>query len=127
MAQALGMYYGGAPVISNDCIREQERPKIWENILNVARDLSRLAKLYENEIGAPKLRRVQRLLAAFHYSLRFRIRPNSIMKKIDDPEFVRDPDYFLILYEGHGELQLSQCSINLGAAYICQQLNSSFF
>jgi len=75
----------------------------WEEILSTARDLSRLAKLYEQEIGVAKLRRVQRLLAAFPYFLRFRIRPNSIMKKIDDPDFVRDPEFSLILYQDHGE------------------------
>ena len=76
---------------------------IWEQILSNSRDLSRLCRLYEKEIGLAKVRRVNRLLAAFPYLLRFRIRPNSIMKKIDDPDFVRDPEQSLILYQDHGE------------------------
>ena len=83
--------------------RFSEGRKIWEDILSTARDLSRLVKLYEGEIGSAKLRRLNRLLAAFPYLLRFRIRPNSIMKKIDDPDVKRDPESSLILYQDHGE------------------------
>lgn len=83
--------------------RFSEGRKIWEEILSSARDLSRLVKLYESPIGSSKLRRLNRLLAAFPYLLRFRIRPNSIMKKIDDPDFKRDPEFSLILYQDHGE------------------------
>mmetsp|Transcript_18068 Transcript_18068/g.22776 ORF Transcript_18068/g.22776 Transcript_18068/m.22776 type:complete len:523 (-) Transcript_18068:115-1683(-) len=81
--------------------RFSEGRKIWEEILSTARDLSRLVKLYEGPIGSSKLRRLNRLLAAFPYLLRFRIRPNSIMKKIDDPDFTRDPEFSLILYQDH--------------------------
>jgi len=81
--------------------RFAEGRKIWEEILSVARDLSRLGKLYEKQIGVAKLRRVNRLLAAFPYLLRFRIKPNSIMRKIDDPEVERDPKDSLILYQDH--------------------------
>lgn len=81
--------------------RFSEGRKIWEDILSTARDLSRLVKLYEGEIGSAKLRRLNRLLAAFPYLLRFRIRPNSIMKKIDDPDVKRDPESSLILYQDH--------------------------
>jgi hypothetical protein len=83
--------------------RFSEGRKIWEEILSSARDLSRLVKLYESPIGSSKLRRLNRLLAAFPYLLRFRIRPNSIMKKIDDPDFKRDPEFSLILYQDHGK------------------------
>ena len=82
----------------------QEGRKIWEQILNTARELSRLTVLYENEIGIDKRRRVQRLLAAFPYLLRFRIRPNSIMKKMNDPDFTRDPEYSLYLYQDHAAM-----------------------
>jgi len=81
--------------------RFSEGRKIWEEILSTARDLSRMGKLYEVQLGSSKLRRINRLLAAFPYLLRFRIRPNSIMKKIDDPDFVRDPECSLILYQDH--------------------------
>ena len=47
--------------------RFSEGRKIWEQILSTSRDLSRLSKLYEDDIGIAKLRRVQRLLAAFPY------------------------------------------------------------
>eukprot|EP00554_Chaetoceros_debilis_P010476 CAMPEP_0194109424 /NCGR_PEP_ID=MMETSP0150-20130528/8912_1 /TAXON_ID=122233 /ORGANISM="Chaetoceros debilis, Strain MM31A-1" /LENGTH=519 /DNA_ID=CAMNT_0038798371 /DNA_START=876 /DNA_END=2435 /DNA_ORIENTATION=- len=81
--------------------RFAEGRKIWEEILSVARDLSRLGKLYETQIGVAKLRRVNKLLAAFPYLLRFRIKPNSIMRKLDDPEVERDPEFSLILYQDH--------------------------
>lgn len=84
--------------------RFTEGRKIWEQILNTARELSRLVVLYENEIGIDKRRRVQRLLAAFPYLLRFRIRPNSIMKKMNDPKFTRDPEYSLYLYQDHAAM-----------------------
>jgi hypothetical protein len=83
--------------------RFAEGRKIWEEILSVARDMSRLVKLYEPQIGTAKLRRVNRLLAAFPYLLRFRIRPNSIMRKINDPDVKRDPETSLILYQDHGK------------------------
>lgn len=83
--------------------RFAEGRKIWEDILTVARDLSRLCKLYEPQIGTLKLRRVNRLLAAFPYLLRFRIKPNSIMRKLDDKTVERDPETSLILYQDHGE------------------------
>ena len=64
--------------------------------------MSRLGKLYETQIGVAKLRRVKKLLAAFPYLLRFRIKPHSsIMRKLDDPEVERDPEFSLILYEDH--------------------------
>lgn len=81
--------------------RFAEGRKIWEEILSVARDLSRLVKLYEPQLGTSKSRRVNRLIAAFPYLLRFRIRPNSIMRKIDDPNVQRDPGNSLILYQDH--------------------------
>jgi len=77
---------------------------IWEQILNTARELSRLVVLYENEIGKEKRRRVQRLLAAFPYLLRYRIRPNSIMRKMNDPEFLRDPKHSIILYQDYAAM-----------------------
>mmetsp|Transcript_40909 Transcript_40909/g.75678 ORF Transcript_40909/g.75678 Transcript_40909/m.75678 type:complete len:555 (-) Transcript_40909:6-1670(-) len=79
--------------------RFAEGRKIWDDIMSVSRDLSRMAKLYEVEIGAEKRRRVQRLLAAFPYLLRYRIRPNSVksFKKIGDPG--RNPDHSLLLYQ----------------------------
>jgi hypothetical protein len=87
--------------------RFAEGRKIWEDILSIARDLSRLSKLYEPQIGTLKLRRVNRLLAAFPYLLRFRIKPNSIMRKLDDKTVERDPETSLILYQDHGTYTLT--------------------
>jgi len=86
--------------------RFTEGRRIWEDILSVARDLSRLVKLYEAQIGTAKVRRVNRLLAAFPYLLRFRIKPNSIMRKLDDPDVKRDPETSLILYQDHATSDL---------------------
>eukprot|EP00531_Pseudo-nitzschia_arenysensis_P001559 CAMPEP_0116133552 /NCGR_PEP_ID=MMETSP0329-20121206/10168_1 /TAXON_ID=697910 /ORGANISM="Pseudo-nitzschia arenysensis, Strain B593" /LENGTH=558 /DNA_ID=CAMNT_0003628193 /DNA_START=111 /DNA_END=1787 /DNA_ORIENTATION=- len=72
---------------------------IWENIINLSRDTYRLINLYENEMGRSKRRRLQRLLAAFPYLLRHRIRPNLIMFRVDDAEKIRDPENSIVLYQ----------------------------
>lgn len=79
--------------------RFSEGRKIWEHILNISRDLSRMSKLYEDEIGIEKRRRVQRLLAVFPYLLRHRIQPNTVMHLISDKERMRDPKHTLLLYD----------------------------
>ena len=79
--------------------RFSEGRKIWECILNISRDLSRMSKLYEDEIGIEKRRRVQRLLAAFPYLLRHRIQPNTVMHLISDMDKERDPKHTLLLYD----------------------------
>ena len=79
--------------------RFAEGRKIWESIINISRDLYRLMNLYENEMGRTKRRRLQRLLAAFPYLLRHRIRPNLVMYRLDDEENVRDPDNSIVLYQ----------------------------
>lgn len=58
-----------------------------------------MCRLYENEMGKEKRRRIQRLLAAFPYLLRHRIRPNLVMRRLDDDQFKRDPDNTLLLYQ----------------------------
>lgn len=58
-----------------------------------------MSKLYEDEIGIEKRRRVQRLLAAFPYLLRHRIQPNTVMHLISDIEYMRDPKHTLLLYD----------------------------
>lgn len=79
--------------------RFAEGRKIWETIVNVSRDFYRMIVLYENEIGPDKRRRLQRLLAAFPYLLRHRIRPNLVMRRLDDEEHERDPDNSILLYQ----------------------------
>jgi predicted membrane chloride channel (bestrophin family) len=79
--------------------RFAEGRKIWESIINISRDLYRLMNLYEVEMGRSKRRRLQRLLAAFPYLLRHRIRPNLVMYRLDDEENVRDPENSIVLYQ----------------------------
>jgi predicted membrane chloride channel (bestrophin family) len=53
---------------------------IWEKILSISRNMSRLTMLYEKEIGAARRRRVFRLLAAFPYLLHHHIQPQCLPK-----------------------------------------------
>ncbi|GKY99760.1 hypothetical protein MPSEU_000929900 [Mayamaea pseudoterrestris] len=82
--------------------RFAEGRQIWEVIVNTSRDLFRMLMLYENEIGMDKRRRMQSLLAAFPYLLRHRIRPNLVMKRLDDEQFERDPTNTILLYQDTG-------------------------
>ena len=86
--------------------RFAEGRKIWEGIINHARDLYRMMNLYENQIGKAKRRRLQKLLAAFPYLLRHRIRPNLVMYRLDDEENIRDPEHSLILYQDKAQSDL---------------------
>lgn len=79
--------------------RFAEGRKIWERILTHSRDLSRMMILYEQQIGTEKRRRVQRLLAAFPYLLRHRIRPNLGMRRLKDNPEERDPENTILLYD----------------------------
>ena len=76
-----------------------EGRKIWEHIINSSRDLYRMSMLYEQEMGIEKRRRIQRLLAAFPYLLRHRIRPNLVMRRVDDDQYPRDPENSILLYQ----------------------------
>lgn len=82
--------------------RFNEGRLIWENIVNSSRDIFRMLLLYEDEIGLEKRRRMQRLLAAFPYLLRHRIRPNLVMKRVDDEQYQRDPSNTILLYQDTG-------------------------
>jgi predicted membrane chloride channel (bestrophin family) len=96
--------------------RFAEGRKIWENIVNSARDLYRLLLLYETEIGLERVRRVLRLLAAFPFLLRHRIRPNLVMRRLDDDEVQREPKHTLYLYQDAGPKDM-----DYEAAEIAQQ------
>lgn len=52
----------------------QEGRKIWEHILSVSRNLSRMVQLYSKEVGTGRKRRVLNLIAAYPYLLRHHIR-----------------------------------------------------
>uniref|UniRef100_A0A7S2Y9J6 Bestrophin homolog n=1 Tax=Entomoneis paludosa TaxID=265537 RepID=A0A7S2Y9J6_9STRA len=82
--------------------RFAEGRKIWETIVNSSRDLYRMMMLYEHEIGMDKRRRLQKLLAAFPYLLRHRIRPNLVMRRLDDEAYERDPENTILLYQDQG-------------------------
>ena len=60
-----------------------EGRKIWEKVASVSRDLSRMAMLYEGEMGGEKLGRAMGLVAAFPYLLRQRVQPRWLLKKGD--------------------------------------------
>lgn len=79
--------------------RFAEGRTIWEHIINSSRDLYRMSMLYETEMGKDKRKRIQRLLAAFPYLLRHRIRPNLVMKRVDDETEKRDPEHTILLYQ----------------------------
>ena len=83
--------------------RFAEGRKIWERVINASRDLYRMIMLYEEQITVERRRRLQRLLAAFPYLLRHRIRPNLVMYvRVDDEQVARDPDNTILLYQDSG-------------------------
>jgi predicted membrane chloride channel (bestrophin family) len=53
---------------------------IWERILSISRNMSRMTMLYEKEIGAARRRRIFRLLASFPYLLHHHIQPQCLPK-----------------------------------------------
>eukprot|EP00523_Entomoneis_sp_CCMP467_P008033 CAMPEP_0168731388 /NCGR_PEP_ID=MMETSP0724-20121128/7227_1 /TAXON_ID=265536 /ORGANISM="Amphiprora sp., Strain CCMP467" /LENGTH=494 /DNA_ID=CAMNT_0008778369 /DNA_START=62 /DNA_END=1543 /DNA_ORIENTATION=- len=75
--------------------RFAEGRKIWERIHSESRNLSRLAILYQNELGDARLKRIFRLLAAYPYLLHQHIQPQS------DPSAKNKP-YGLILPDRRG-------------------------
>jgi len=79
--------------------RFAEGRKIWEDIINSSRDLHRMCMLYEPEMGIETRRRMQRLIAAFPYLLRHRIRPNLVMRRVNDDQYKRDPVNTILLYQ----------------------------
>jgi len=79
--------------------RFAEGRKIWNDIVDTARDFSRMIKLYEFAIGTSKCRRINSLLASFPYLLRHRIRPSLMtFYRVNDSNVERDPEHSLLLY-----------------------------
>ena len=73
--------------------------KIWNDIVDTARDFSRMIKLYEFAIGTSRCRRINSLLASFPYLLRHRIRPSLMtFYRVNDSKIERDPENSLLLY-----------------------------
>ena len=79
--------------------RFAEGRKIWNDIVDTARDFSRMVKLFEFAIGREKCRRINALLASFPYLLRHRIRPSLMtFYRVNDSNVERDPENSLLLY-----------------------------
>ena len=74
----------------------QEGRKIWEEILAVSRNLSRLAMLYRIEVGSERLGRMKNLLASFPYLLKHHSRSGCLCHA--DPDSV-DDKFKLVLQE----------------------------
>lgn len=75
--------------------RFAEGRKIWESIHSESRNLSRLAILYQKDLGVQKLKRVLRLLAAFPYLLHQHIQPQS-------DSSAKDSEFGLLLPDRRG-------------------------
>eukprot|EP00547_Thalassionema_nitzschioides_P017098 CAMPEP_0194233858 /NCGR_PEP_ID=MMETSP0158-20130606/1705_1 /TAXON_ID=33649 /ORGANISM="Thalassionema nitzschioides, Strain L26-B" /LENGTH=472 /DNA_ID=CAMNT_0038966857 /DNA_START=38 /DNA_END=1456 /DNA_ORIENTATION=- len=58
--------------------RFSEGRKIWEEILSVSRNLSRMTNLYQRDIGLDCKKRIYRLLSSFPYLLRHHIQPQCL-------------------------------------------------
>lgn len=67
--------------------RFNEGRKIWEQILSLSRNLSRMLMLYEKELGNERSDRLRRVLASFPYLLRHHIRPRCLNCKDVPNEF----------------------------------------
>ena len=57
---------------------QQEGRKIWEQILSVSRNLSRMLCLYESDVGTERIYRIKNTMAAFPYLLRHHLRPECL-------------------------------------------------
>ena len=98
----------------------QEGRKIWEKILSVSRNVSRMATLYVGEVGTARLDRILRLLAVFPYLLRNHIQPKCICAR--DYELQNKEDA-LVLNEQQTNGQCSgprqECFVNRRALPWC--------
>lgn len=83
-----------SPNLQPTASRNQEGRKIWEQILSVSRNLSRLTQLYSNEIGQGRKYRLRNLIAAYPYLLRHHIRSGCLCE-----EKIIEDGYRLELHE----------------------------
>jgi len=74
--------------------RFNEGRKIWEHIMSVSRNLSRLCQIYTPEIGHERKRRMMNLIASFSYLLRHHVRTACLC----EDENVKDK--YRVLLEG---------------------------
>ncbi|KAI2489299.1 chloride channel [Fragilaria crotonensis] len=73
--------------------RFAEGRKIWEQILSISRNMSRMASLYSNDLGEDRRKRVFRLLSAFPYLLRHHIQPQCL----GDCDAIKGSPYAILL------------------------------
>lgn len=90
-----------------ECVVLQEGRKIWENILSISRNLSRLVHLYGKEIGTKRKGRILKLVAAYPYLLRHHIRPGCLCS-----QRVVDADYRLRLCEPSQLSEPRECFVD---------------
>lgn len=72
----------------------QEGRKIWEHILSISRNVSRLVNLYDKEVGSKRKRRILNLTSAFPYLLRHHIREGCLC---EDPDTHIPEEHRLLL------------------------------
>jgi predicted membrane chloride channel (bestrophin family) len=77
--------------------RFYEGRKIWENILSISRNFSRMIQLYDRDVGADRVARILNLVAAYPYLLRHHIRPGCLCE--ESKESIADPKYRFELQE----------------------------
>jgi predicted membrane chloride channel (bestrophin family) len=90
--------------------RFYEGRKIWQDVLSIARNLSRTLHLYTNDVGVERKQYMLQLLAAYPYLLRHHIRPGCLCenkptkKPLDEQHrlVLREPAFVTVetRYEG---------------------------
>jgi len=75
--------------------RFNEGRKIWESILSLSRNMSRMVSLYENEVESERKRRILNLVASFPYLLRNHIRPGCFCEA-DNGKGIPDECSFIL-------------------------------
>lgn len=87
---------------------------IWEKVLATARNMSRMAALYEQDLGKERKYRVFRLLAAFPYLLRYHIQPQCLSQ--DQSDELRKTSFAISLQEpgmnGRGGTDQRECWVD---------------
>jgi len=105
--------------------RFAEGRKIWENILSISRNISRLSSLYEDDLGGERKHRIFRLLGAFPYLLHHHIQPQCLSKKEYDK--IKGTVFAMQLNECAVERKHNPKGSHRGAAYKQQNKNNGRF
>lgn len=85
--------------------RFTEGREIWEKILSVSRNLSRMVNLYERDMGRDRKNEVFRLIAAFPYLLRHHIQPQCLDCQKNDGKMkaIRLPEAASVEYKNDND------------------------